>query len=155
MMNKTTKEQKNALVVRIAGVTILLILLMVSILYGTVSQVGAVSQVETVSYIEQLESLAGIKGYTTEDKVTYNERLHLETEEGRYKEVMNYLEDTEVSESEFQEIKEIQSKYEQSLKQVNESGKRDYSFIYLVSIVFGVLTIIGIGVLIPTVIGAY
>ena len=50
----------------------------------------------------------------------------LAIEEGRYKNVMNYLGGVEVSESEFQEIKDIQSNYQQSLKQVNESGKKDH-----------------------------
>ena len=127
-MNKTKEEQLNALSVGIAGLTILLILLMVIILFGKgiSSDTDRESQVGEVSYTTQLESLAGRKGYTMGDKVTYNERLRLETEEGRYLEVMNYLGGVEVSDREFQEINDIQSNYQQSLKQVNESGKKDH-----------------------------
>ena len=150
-MNKTKKEQQNALAVGIAGVTILLILLMVISLFSIdissdtnrESQVGAVSQVGTEGYVAQLESLAVSKGYTKGDKFTYNEHQQLETEEGRYKEFMKYLEGVEISESEFQEIKGIESNYQQSVQQVNESGKKDYVtlpnfLIVLVFIVFSV-----------------
>ena len=160
-MNKTKKELQKALVVRIAGLTILIILLMVSILYGIgvsseinrESPVGTVSKLGTESYVTQLESLAVGKGYTTEDKVTYKERKKLETEEGRYKDVMKYLEDIDVSESEFQEIKEIESNYQKSVQQENESGKKDYSLLF--TIIFTILTIIVIGLLITTSLGAY
>ena len=127
-MYKTKKEQQKELAVGIAGLTILLHLLMVISLFwiDISSDTNRESQVGEVSYITQLESLAESKGYTKEDKVTYSERQQLETEEGRYKEVMKYLEGVEVSESEFQEIKGIQSNYQKSLKHVNESGKNDY-----------------------------
>lgn len=143
----TTKEQQNESGVGNTWVKILLMVLMVVVIcgIGMSRETNRESQEGTVSYITQLESLAGSKGYTTEDKVTYKERLQLETEEGRYEEVMKYLEDTEVSESEFKEIKEIQSKYQQSLPQVNESGKNDYSL--LIAIVFAILTIIVLSVL--------
>ena len=81
MKKKTTK-----------GLTIHLMVVMVVILCvaGLNMDTNRESQEGTVSYVTQLEWLAGSKGYTTEDKVTYDERLQLETEEGRYKEVMKY-----------------------------------------------------------------
>ena len=155
-MNKTKKELQKKIELVFAGL-IILHLLMVILLFGVdiSSDTNRESQVGEVSYVTQLESLAESKGYTytKEDKFTYNERLQLETEEGRYKEVMNYLGGVEVSDSEFKDIKEIQSKYEQSVQQVNESGEKDYSLLF--SIVFGILTIIVIGLLITTSIGAY
>lgn len=127
-MNKAQKEQLKDKVAEITCLTVLLHLLMVIILFGMDigSDTNQESQEGVVSYVTQLESLAGSKGYTTQDKVTYNERQQLETEDGRYLEVMKYLGEVEVSESEFQEIKDIQSKYQKSLKNVNESGKKDY-----------------------------
>ena len=52
---------------------------------------------------------------------------------------MKYLEDTEVSESEFKDIKEIQSKYQQSVQQVNKIGIKSYAvliFFLFVVVVF-------------------
>ena len=154
-MNKTTKEQHNESGEEKAWVHILLMLLMVIVIcvIGISRENNRESQVGEVSYVTQLEWLAGSKGYTTEDKVTYKERQQLKTEEGRYIEVMKYLEGVEVSESEFQEINDIQSKYQKSVQQVNESGKKDHSL--LIAIVFGILTIIVIGLLITTALGAY
>ena len=62
-MNKTKKEKQNSLVIRIAGVTILLMLLMVSILFGMdiSSEINRERQVETVSYDTQLEYLEGVE----------------------------------------------------------------------------------------------
>ena len=155
MVDNTRKEQHNESGAGKAWLNILLMLLMVIVIcvIGITMENNRESQEESVSYVTQLEWIAGSKGYTTEDKVTYKERQQLETEEGRYKEVMKYLEDIEVSESEFKDIKEIQSKYEQSVQQVNESGRKDYSL--QIAIVFGILTIIVIGLLITTSIGAY
>ena len=113
----------------------MVLMVIVICVIGVNSGTNRESQVGEVSYITQLERLAGSKGYTTEDKVTYKERQHLETEEGRYIEVMKYLEGLEVSESEFQEIKGIQSKYQQSVQQVNESGKKDYSLLITINVV--------------------
>ena len=154
-MNKTTKEQQYESGAGRAWLNILLMLLMVVVIcvIGINMENNRESQEGTVSYVTQLEWLAGSKGYTTEDKVTYKERQQLETEEGRYEEVMKYLEDTEVSESEFKDIKEIQSKYQQSVQQENNSGRKDYSL--QIAIVFAILTIIVVGLLITTAIGAY
>ena len=154
-MNKAQKEQLKEKVAEITCLTILLNALIFIFLFGMdiSSDTNLESQVGEVSYITQLEWLAGSKGYTTEGNVTYKERQQLETEEGRYIEVMKYLEGVEVSESEFQEIKEIQSKYEQSVQQENNSERKDYSL--LIAIVFGILTIIVVGLLITTAIGAY
>lgn len=140
-MDKTQKYQQKKLVVVMAGISILLYLLVVIFLFGIniSSETNRESQVGAVSYVTQLESLAESKGYTMEDKVTYKERQQLETEEGRYVEVMKYLGDTVVSEGEFKEIKDIQSKYQQSVQQVNNSGKNDYSV--LIVIVYTLLLI--------------
>ena len=147
-MDITTKEQQNALVVGIKRVNILLTILYMVLMVTVVCSVWVKwvniennwgSQAGTTSYVTQLESLAGSKGYTTEDKVTYKERQQLETEEDRYVEVMKYLEDTEVSESEFKDIKEIQSKYQQSVQQVNKIGIKSYAvliFFLFVIVVF-------------------
>ena len=147
MVDNTRKEQHNESGAGKAWLNILLMLLMVIVIcvIGITMENNRESQEESVSYVTQLEWIAGSKGYTTEDKVTYKERQQLETEEGRYKEVMKYLEDIEVSESEFQEIKEIQSKYQQSVQQVNNNGKKDYSL--QIAIVFAILTIIVLSVL--------
>ena len=140
-MNNTKKDQQKEQVVGIAGISILLYLLMVIILFGIDirSDNNRESQVGEVSYVTQLEWLAESKGYTKEDKFTYKERQQLETEDVRYQDVMKYLEGVEVSESEFQEIKEIQSKYQQSEQQVNNSGLKDYSL--LIAIMYTLLTI--------------
>lgn len=140
-MYKTTKEQHNETGEEKAWVHILIMVLMIVVIcvIGINIENNRESQVGEVSYVTQLEWLAGSKGYTTEDKVTYKERQQLETEEGRYKEVMKYLEDTEVSESEFKDIKEIQSKYQQSVQQENNSGRKDYSL--QIAVVFAILTI--------------
>ena len=138
-MNITTEEQQNALAVGIKRVNILLTILYMVLMVTVVCSVWVKwvnfennwgSQAGTTSYVTQLESLAGSKGYTTEDKVTFKERLQLETEEGRYKNVMKYLEDTEVSESEYKEIKDIQSKYQQSVQQVNKIGIKSYAVLF-------------------------
>lgn len=146
-MNKTRTEQQNESGEGNTWVHILLMVIMVVIISGIgISRENKrESQVGTVSYVTQLEWLAGSKGYTTEDKVTYKERQQLETEEGRYEEVMKYLEDTEVSESEFKDIKEIQSNYQQSVQQVNESGRKDNSL--LIAIVFAILTFFVLSIL--------
>ena len=140
-MNNTKKDQQKEQVVGIAGISILLYLLMVIILFGIDirSDNNRESQVGEVSYVTQLEWLAESKGYTKEDKFTYKERQQLETEDVRYQDAMKYLEGVEVSESEFQEIKEIQSKYQQSEQQVNNSGLKDYSL--LIAIMYTLLTI--------------
>lgn len=63
MVNKTKKEQQNELSVGIAGVTILLILLMVSIIcgIGISSEINRESQVGAVSYVKQSEYLEGVE----------------------------------------------------------------------------------------------
>ena len=144
MMNKRTK-----------GLTIHLMVVMVVILCvaGLNMETNRERQEGTVSYVTQLERLAGSKGYTTGDKVTYKERLQLETEEGRYVEVMKYLEGTEVSESEFQDIKEIQSKYQQSVQQVNNSEGMVFSEKFIT--VFVIFTIIVLSILITSAIEYY
>ena len=136
-MNKTTIEQQNESGEEKAWVHILLMLLMIIVIcvIGISRENNRESQVGEVSYVTQLEWLAGSKGYTTEDKVTYKERQQLKTEEGRYIEVMKYLEGVEVSDREFQEINDIQSKYQKSVQQVNESGKKDYDNLFYVLIV--------------------
>ena len=141
MMIKTKKEQQKKQIEIRAGISILLYLLIIIILFsmGIGSDTARESQVGDVSYVTQLEWLAVSKGYTKEDKVTYKERQQLETEDVRYKEVMKYLEGVEVSESEFKYIKEIQSKYQQSAQQVNNSGLKDYSL--LIAIMYTLLTI--------------
>ena len=124
MMYKTQKEQQKKQDLKSVGLIILLILIWVSL--GYIDKIGSDTNRErVVSYTTQLESLAVSKGYTMEDKVTYKERQHLGTEEGRYVEFMKYLEGVEVSEREFQEIKDIQSNFEKIVN-VNEIGKNDY-----------------------------
>lgn len=138
-MDKTTKDQLNESGVGNTWVNMLLMVLMIVVIcvIGINIENNRESQVGTVSYVTQLEWLAGSKGYTTEDKVTYKERQQLETEEGRYKEVMKYLEGVEVSESEFKEIKEIESNF-QKIVNVNDIGKNDYDSLsnILIAIVF-------------------
>ena len=62
-MNKTKKALQKARAVRIAGITILLILLMVSIIcgIGISSEINRESQVGVVSYVKQSEYLEGVE----------------------------------------------------------------------------------------------
>ena len=149
MVDKTRKERQNGSGEGIPWVNkVLMVLVVVVICVIGISRVTNRERQEgTVSYITQLEWLAESKGYTTEDKITYKERQQLETEEGRYKEVMKYLEGIEVSESEFKVIKEIESKYQQ----VNNSERMDSSenntvmFIILTVVVLSLLITFPLG----------
>lgn len=136
MVNKT-KELNVKLI--ILNVFLLMVVLAISIIGLNVEHTRE-EEFGVDYYIAQLEDIAAGTGYSKGAELTFSKRENLETEQGRYQEVMKYLNDTEVSESEYVKIKELQEQYRKA--QELEDNDDLYKYVFIITLLFVLVSIL-------------